>query len=77
MVNVSTVERIASGLVGAGLIAPVVIRPSAGRILVAAAGAALLQRALTGHCNLYQALGINTAGDGEPAQRRLDPVTEA
>lgn len=77
MVNVSTAERVVSGLVGAGLIAPVLTRPSGGRILLAAAGAAVLQRALTGHCNLYQALGVTTAGDTEPAQPPLDPVTEA
>src|SRR5260370_1934928 len=42
-------------------------RPSALNTLLAIGGALLLGRALTGHCSLYRALGIDTR-DARPAR---------
>ena len=76
--NVSTDERIASGLAGALLLLPALAQPSRANLLLAIAGAAMLQRGCTGHCMLYEAMGLNTAdGPGlfSPQRRRRDPVT--
>lgn len=59
--NVGTGERIASTLAGAALVARAFSHPTLGRIAAAIGGAALLQRGVTGHCSLYQALGFDTA----------------
>jgi uncharacterized membrane protein len=59
--NVGTAERIGSTIAGVALIARAVAQPTIGRIALGIAGAALLQRGLTGHCSLYRALGIDTA----------------
>jgi uncharacterized membrane protein len=64
-VNVGQVERWASMLGGGALAAYGLTRGSLGGIALAIAGAALVQRGYTGHCNLYEAAGINTAGSGE------------
>jgi hypothetical protein len=74
-INISTDERIASAIGGALLILPALLQPSRGRLALAIAGAALLQRGGIGHCMLYQAWGISTAdGAGRKGARR-DPVT--
>jgi uncharacterized membrane protein len=58
--NISEGERLASGLGGAALLGyGLARRPSPASALYAAAGAWLLERGLTGHCALYQALGID------------------
>ena len=78
--NVGTAERIGSAIAGAVLVARALARPSLGRIIVAVGGAALLQRGLTGHCAMYQAFGIDTAGRADRTPRNAvgdDPVTAA
>jgi Inner membrane protein YgaP-like, transmembrane domain len=62
--NVGELERAASGLGGAVLLGYGLMRPSALNTLLAIAGALLLGRALTGHCSLYRALGIDTREGG-------------
>jgi uncharacterized membrane protein len=74
--NVGTAERIASGLAGAVLLANGIRRPSARNAGLALLGGALLQRGLSGHCALYQKLGIDTAGE-RPAASRQDEVAAA
>ncbi|HUG93503.1 MAG TPA: SRPBCC family protein [Planctomycetaceae bacterium] len=59
--NVADAERWISMLAGGGLVAFGLARARLGGILSALAGAALLERGLTGHCRLYEALGHNTA----------------
>lgn len=76
-VNVSTDERIASAIGGALLLLPAIAQPSRGKVLLAIAGAAMLQRGCTGHCMLYEAMGIDTAGSTREPRRRRDPVTRA
>jgi uncharacterized membrane protein len=73
-VNVAAVERWASALGGAALTAYAVKqlkdRSPAGAAL-AAAGTALIYRGATGHCPVYSAAGISTAGDFDDTKRRL------
>lgn len=60
--NVGTNERWASGVGGAALALWGLRRASLPGLLVAATGAALAWRGLSGWCNLYGALGIDRAG---------------
>jgi len=64
-VNVGDIERIACALAGGALATYGLRRPNARGLALTVAGAALLHRAGTGHCNTYQALGITTAGSGD------------
>jgi uncharacterized membrane protein len=75
--NVGTGERIASGFAGAALLANGILRPSILNAVLAVGGAALLQRGLTGHCALYQRLGIDTAGKSPPEAASQDDVADA
>jgi hypothetical protein len=68
--NVGTGERVVSSLVGAALIWRALARPSLARIVAGLGGAALLQRGWTGHCPLYQRLGIDTGPHRIPQSRR-------
>ena len=66
-VNVGRVERWLTVAAGGALAAYGLKRRDAQGGLAAVAGAALLYRGGTGHCNVYQALGINRAGNGHAA----------
>jgi hypothetical protein len=80
-INVSKAERIGSAIGGAALVLRAVAHPSLARIVGAIAGAALLQRGLTGHCSLYQRLGFDTAepprANRSLGRHRPDPVLAA
>lgn len=62
--NVGDQERMISALIGGGLLMRSLLRPSwlMGGI-GALIGAALIHRGVTGRCELYGTLGVNTAGD--------------
>jgi len=60
--NVAPGERLGSLATGAAILAAGLKRGGVAGLLSAAAGGALLYRGATGHCALYQVLGINTAG---------------
>ena len=78
MINVSEPERWASFVAGGMLtLAGIQLRSTRGA-LIAFAGAALIHRAVTGHCYTYDALGVNTA-TGEPPlpSDHADRVEEA
>lgn len=60
-VNVGAVERALSAYVGGSLVTWGLSRRSLPGLLVAAAGGALIYRGATGHCRLYDALGMSTA----------------
>jgi uncharacterized membrane protein len=60
-VNVGDVERLASGIGGAFLIAAGVRRGSLGGLTLALLGGSLVYRSVTGHCQAYCALGIDTS----------------
>jgi uncharacterized membrane protein len=66
-VNVGSQERLISAGAGALLALYGLKRFNLGSILVGVGGVMLVKRALTGHCNLYHKLGLNTA-TGEGAQ---------
>jgi uncharacterized membrane protein len=66
--NVGDAERLISGLSGAALIAKGLARRHWEGLALAALGGALTYRAVTGHCHLYEALGISTAGKGRLGQ---------
>ncbi|MBA2431658.1 MAG: DUF2892 domain-containing protein [Chthoniobacterales bacterium] len=59
--NIATPERIGSVAAGAGLLLYGAARKSLGGILLALVGGALIQRGSTGHCALYEKLGINSS----------------
>ena len=67
LVNVGPSERSLSLLGGGVLLACGLIKGSTGGLAVAALGAGLLYRGLTGHCYLYQAMGENTAVPSQPS----------
>lgn len=66
--NVGEVERWASAIGGGALavygLTRVLGGGSLGGAVLALVGGALVYRGATGHCNVYQAAGINTAGTG-------------
>ncbi len=62
-VNVGGVERWASAIGGGALITYGLLKRGAVGYGLAALGAGLLQRGATGHCQMYSALNVNTAGD--------------
>jgi uncharacterized membrane protein len=66
--NVGEQERWISAGVGALLAMYGFKRLSVGGILVGTGGVLLLHRALTGHCPLYEKLGMNTAAGEGPAR---------
>lgn len=60
--NVDETERLVSGIGGGALAAYGITRGDwlgAGLVVL---GAGLLHRGVTGHCNVYEAMGVNTAG---------------
>ena len=58
--NVHGNERIASLLLGGLALAYAASRRPAASALLAAVGSALVYRGATGHCHMYQALGVST-----------------
>ena len=58
--NVARPERIASVVLGAALIAYGIRRRDRAGIATALLGGGFLQRGATGHCSVYQALGVST-----------------
>jgi uncharacterized membrane protein len=63
--NVAKGERFASVLGGAALAAYGARRRGLPGALLALVGGALVRRGVTGHCDVYQALGVSTANPGE------------
>jgi uncharacterized membrane protein len=69
-VNVGQLERVASVGVGAGLVLAALDGGLARMLVLGGTGAALIYRGWSGHCQLYDALGIDTAerNAGVPAR---------
>lgn len=61
--NVGQVERVASAALGGTLVLLGLGRRSLGGAAVAALGGGLVCRAVTGHCKLYETLGMDTAAN--------------
>jgi uncharacterized membrane protein len=62
--NVSDPERWVSVVAGAAIAAFGLSRRSVGGIALAVVGGGLVWRGASGHCNVYESLGISTATDG-------------
>ena len=60
-INVNPMERIASTVAGGALAVLGIARGGWSGWLLALTGGGLVYRGTTGHCNLYQALGVDTA----------------
>lgn len=60
-INVGSRERTASLLGGGALVAVGLLRGHLSGLALAAAGALIARRGLKGHCDVYEALGVNTA----------------
>jgi uncharacterized membrane protein len=73
-INVGGIERLACAITGGALAAYGLRRRSASGLILTLAGAALLHRGGTGHCNTYQALGITTANDSDQNASEHDRV---
>ncbi len=69
--NVNSTERIVSAVAGGGLIAYGLKRRDAAGLGLAAVGAMLGLRGATGHCQVYDAAGINTADESEAKPTRI------
>jgi uncharacterized membrane protein len=67
--NVGDMERVISAIGGAALLGFALRRRGGAGMLGGLLGAALLHRGATGHCYLYGATGMNTAGDGSLVQQ--------
>ena len=69
--NISDVEKWASIAAGVGLALYGLGRLRKGGWVLATLGGLLLRRGATEHCDVYEALGVNTAGTGEDTRRAL------
>lgn len=69
--NVNQTERIVSAVAGGGLIAYGLNRRGAAGYGLAAVGAMLGLRGATGHCQVYDAVGISTANEAEAKPTRI------
>lgn len=73
--NVGEMERIGSAVAGGALLLcalrPKFLPPAVWTVGGAALGVGLLVRAVTGHCSVYRAMGVSTAGS-EPFGRALE-----
>lgn len=79
-INVPSPERIGSVAAGAGLVLYGASRRSIPGLLLALVGGALIRRGVTGHCEAYQAMGINSSrlnnGSGVRGDRGIKVVKE-
>jgi uncharacterized membrane protein len=69
--NVNGVERWMSMAAGIGLAAYGLSQRRGSGWVLAALGGALFERGMTGHCRVYQALGVNTADTNRDTRRVL------
>jgi uncharacterized membrane protein len=69
--NISEMEKWISLAAGTGLTVYGLSRARKNGWMLAALGGMLVERGATGHCRLYQALGMNTAGTGEDTRQAL------
>lgn len=70
-INVGETERIASAVGGGALALYGLTRGSIGGLVLALVGGALVYRGATGHCDVYEAAGVNTADNMSGKNRRV------
>jgi uncharacterized membrane protein len=71
-INVGDTERLITGAVGSLLVINGLKRLSIGGLIEAGIGAALVNRAVSGHCSIYGLLGVNTAENGAPPEEYFE-----
>ena len=76
-INLGDTERIASTIGGVALVIRAIERPTIGRILFGIGGALLLQRGFSGHCAIYDRIGIRAAGPHDGEEDNPDAVAVA
>ena len=69
--NISDTKKWISLAAGAGLTLYGVTRARRNGWMLAALGGMLFERGATGHCRVYEALNVNTAGTGDDTRRAL------
>ena len=69
--TVSPTERVVSGVAGGALIALGIKQGGAVGVLLSIVGGGLTLRGATGHCQVYDAMDINTADNDQQQPRRL------
>ncbi|HZT51195.1 MAG TPA: YgaP-like transmembrane domain [Stellaceae bacterium] len=74
--NVRPLERWASALGGAALVGIALRRPSALGAALAVGGALLIERGVTGHCILYEALGRSRRAPRHEPADAVDTASE-
>ncbi|ALA59224.1 SRPBCC family protein [Nitrospira moscoviensis] len=67
--NIGDTQRIVSALLGGGLLAGGLPRRSWAGAGLSLIGAALLHRGISGYCAIFDAMGLDTGGDGRPTNR--------
>jgi hypothetical protein len=73
--NLATFERVLSGVGGGLLVLKGVRRFSLGGLMLAGVGAALIDRARTGHCKVYNALAIDRSS-AKPEAEGIRPASD-
>lgn len=73
--NVNDVERVASAVAGGAMVAYGVKHGGVAGALLSMLGGGLLLRGATGHCHLYDAMGVNTTHT--PEGMRKSPFTKS
>lgn len=82
--NIGEIERVVSTILGSTLLIGGLARRSIPGLAIAATGAAFLYRGATGHCKVYESLGLDTfraplnSGRSDPSQEapRLEEPLE-
>src|SRR5215218_4617677 len=74
--NVNSIERAASAVAGSALVAFGYKIGGVGGTVLSILGGGMLLRGATGHCHMYDALGVNTAAD-VPEGTRKSPFKRA
>lgn len=73
--NVNDMERYGSMAAGAGILVGAFLGHGLGRVLLLAAAGALLHRGVTGHCMVYEKLGVSTrTPEPLPTQEEQTPA---
>jgi uncharacterized membrane protein len=69
IVNVGSNERLISAIGGGALAVYGLTRGTFGGIVLGLVGGALVYRGVTGHCDTYEAMNVNTAREGARGSR--------
>ena len=75
--NIGEIERVVSTILGSTLLIGGLARRSIPGLAMAATGAAFLYRGATGHCKVYESLGLDTYRDPFKSGRSSDSSQEA